>query len=124
MIFGIGTDLVDVENLIKQLNNNNSLVEQFFTAAEIHYCESRSSREQNFAARLAAKESFFKALSVDLQGNLPFTEVEISNEENGRPLIYVSGSVREMLSKLKIKQIHLSMTHIKSLASAIVILEK
>ena len=124
MIFGIGTDLVDVENLKEQLNKNKNLVEQFFTSAEIHYCESRSSREQNYAARLAAKEAFFKALCINLQGNLPFTEIEVSNEENGRPLIYVSGSVQEMLGKLKIKQIHISMSHIQSLASAIVILEK
>ena len=124
MIFGIGTDLVDVQKLQSLLLENKSLKEQLFTSAEIQYCEARKSREQNYAARLAAKEAFCKALGFDLLGNLPFSEIEVRNEENGRPLLFVNGKTREMLNGNNITHIHLSFSHIKSLASAIVILEK
>ena len=124
LIFGIGTDLVDVKKLTTYLLENKSLKEQLFTSSEIQYCEARKSREQNYAARLAAKEAFCKALGFDLQQDLPFSDIEVRNEENGRPLLFVSGETRETLTRNNISHIHLSISHIKSLASAIVILEK
>jgi holo-[acyl-carrier protein] synthase len=123
MIFGIGIDNIEVERVEKQLEKNG-FKEKIFTAGEIEYCQARKNYAESFAARFAAKEAFFKAIGTGWRGGLSFDEVEIINDELGRPEIKLWGKAKEFASKKGLDNIQVSLTHLKHYAGAVVIIEK
>ena len=123
MIFGIGIDIIEVPRIQKQLTQSERFKERIFTKLEISYCESKRNKAQNYAARFAAKESFFKALGTGWRGGLGFTQVEIINDRLGKPQIRLYGKAKQLIEKRGITKIHVSLTHLKDTASSIVILE-
>lgn len=123
MIFGIGTDIIEVERVGKSVSKDNGFKEKVFTQREIEYCEALKSKHQNYAARYSAKESFFKAIGTGWRGGLQFSEIEILNDELGKPEIIMHGLVKEFAEKNNFGKIHVSLTHIKEYANSIVIIE-
>jgi len=125
MIFGIGTDIIEVERMQKHLEDNDILVQKLFTIAEQQYCDNgKATRWQRYAARFSAKEAFFKALGTGYRYGMAFHEIEVKNDELGKPFIEPHGKVKDYLEKEKIKIIHLTISHVKEMANAFVILEK
>ncbi|MBL7889125.1 MAG: holo-ACP synthase [Bacteroidia bacterium] len=122
MIIGIGTDIAEVPRIAKSIENN-SFKEKVFSAKEISYCETKANKAESFAARFAAKEAFFKALGTGWRGGMAFNEVEVENDELGKPTINVLGQTAEMLKDKHIRIIHVSLSHIKDVAMATVVLE-
>lgn len=123
MIYGIGTDIIENERVKIQLKKVAGLKEQLFTDLEIHYCESKKFHEQHFAARFAAKEAFFKAIGTGWRYGLAYKEIEVFNDEEGKPGIRLHGKSREFADKENIKTIHISISHSKEIANAVVVLE-
>lgn len=124
MIFGIGTDIIEVSRMEKHLENNEALQKKLYTEDEQKYCErGKVTKAQCFAARFAAKEAFFKALGTGYRYGMAFHEIEILNDELGKPFINPHGKVKEYLEEKKIKSIHLSISHVKEMANAFVVLE-
>ena len=123
MIYGIGTDIIEVQRIKKLLAKNNDFKEKIFSENEITYCEKFILKEQNYAARYAAKEAFFKALGTGWRFGMAFNEIEILNDDLGKPYFNFLGKVMEYLDNKKINKSHLSITHIKDYGSAYVILE-
>ncbi len=83
MIYGIGIDLIEVERIRRQLDRSDRFIKRIFTPDEIVYCESKKNKAQNYAARFAAKEAFFKALGTGWRSGLAFNHVEIINDSLG-----------------------------------------
>lgn len=124
MIYGIGTDIIEVSRMDKHLENNDALRDKLFTEAEQKYCEKgKITRGQCYAARFAAKEAFFKALGTGYRYGMAFHEIEVFNDELGKPYIQPTGKVKQFVEEQKIKSIHLSISHVKELANAFVVLE-
>ncbi len=124
MIFGIGTDIIEIERIEKEISKGNRFKEKIFTLKEIQYCESRKTKVQNYAARFAAKEAFFKAIGTGWRGGLTFKDIEIANNELGKPEIVLYGKTKKFIEQSKVTNIQVSLSHLKDLASAIVVLEK
>ena len=125
MIFGIGTDIIEVERMKKHLENNDALREKLYTDAEQKYCnKGKVTMYQCYAARFAAKEAFFKALGTGYRYGMAFHEIEVLNDELGKPYVNPHGKVKEFLEEKKIKNTHLSISHVKKMANAFVVLEK
>jgi holo-[acyl-carrier protein] synthase len=124
MIYGIGTDIIEVVRMQKHLENNIALKNKLFTVLEQEYAEKRATIYQHYAARFAAKEAFFKALGTGYRFGMAFHEIEVENDELGKPVINLHGKVKEYIEKQGITSIHLSISHVKEMASAFVILEK
>ena len=122
MIIGIGTDIAEVERIAKSIENN-SFKEKVFSQTEITYCETKVNKAENFAARFAAKEAFFKALGTGWRGGMAFNEVEVVNDELGKPTINLLGKTSEVVQEKNIKTIHVSLSHVKEMAMATVVLE-
>ncbi len=99
-------------------------LEAIFTENEINYCESKTRKAEHYAARYAGKEAFLKALGCGLRDGIAFSEIEISNDELGRPQISLQGKAGSVYKGLHIKQASISLSHIDEIAIAIVILEK
>ena len=123
MIFGIGIDNIEVDRVRKQLEKNR-FKENIFSPAEIEYCDARKNCAENYAARFAAKEAFFKAIGMGWRGGLAFNEIEVLNDKLGKPVIKLYGKSKEFAEENEIDNIHVSLTHLKTFASAIVIIEK
>ena len=128
MIHGIGIDLIETDRIKNQLKKNGErFYEKVFTNKEIEYCTqgaNLSVRAQRFAGRFAAKEAFFKAVGTGLRSGLRWVDVEIVNDELGRPMIILKNKAFQIIEFETISNIQLSITHDRQSAVAIVILEK
>jgi len=124
VIYGVGIDEVEVARVEKKLNDTPGLKERLFTEGEINYCESKRHPFQNFAARFAAKEAFFKAVGTGWRYGFAWTDIEIVNDEIGKPACRLYGRVKQFAEEQTITAVHVSLTHLRDIAGAIVMLEK
>ena len=124
MTSGVGIDMIEVERVAEKINKESGFRELVFSKTEIAYCESKKSKFEHYAARFAAKEAFFKALGTGWTDNTQFNEVEIINDQEGKPEVHLLGYTLEIINALGIKKILVSLSHIKTIASAVVMIEK
>ena len=124
MVTGVGIDLVEVDRMMAGMKKESGFREMVFSANEIAYCQPKTNRFEHYAARYAAKEAFFKALGSGWMNGTAFNEVEILNEQNGKPYIHLLGLTATTIGEIGLKNIQVSLTHIKTMASAVVIIEK
>ena len=124
MIFGAGTDIIEVQRVEEKLLRTENLKTKLFTPTEIAYCESKHRPALHFAARFAAKEAFLKAMGTGWSGGHKFSEIEVVNNATGKPELVVHGKVKEFCEAHGIGAMEVSLTHIKDVASAVVVLER
>jgi len=123
MIIGTGIDIIEVERIAHRVGSDNGFKEFVFSKDEINYCDAKASPFEHYAARFAAKEAFLKAIGKGWDSGLQWNEIEIVNEDSGKPLLRITGDTEKMLAPMGIRIIHLSLSHVKSMATAVVILE-
>lgn len=123
MIIGTGIDIIETDRIAARVGRDSGFKEMVFSKDEMKYCDAKASPFEHYAARFAAKEAFLKAVGSGWDSGLQWNEIEVLNEESGKPVLYVSGRTKEMLLPLGIRVIHVSLSHLKSMATAIVILE-
>lgn len=124
MIIGLGIDMIEVERIAAKINKNSGFREMLFSKGEIAYCEKKTNKFEHYAARFAAKEALFKALGTGWSEGTSFSEVEVTNTENGKPQLSFSGNTANIINAMQLSNILVSLTHLKSVASAVVIIEK
>lgn len=130
MILGVGIDLVlvnRIENLMTKFKEK--FEKKVFTIEEISAAKKLGipKRILFYAKRFSAKEAFTKALGLGIGRGIDFCDIEIINDKLGKPKIKVLNKKEKFLSKhfnCKKFSIHLSLSDEKSLATAIVIIEK
>lgn len=122
MILGLGIDIVEVSRLEKWLNDKK-LLERFFNKEELEYVLSkRDGAAPSLAVRFAAKEAFGKALGTGLAG-IELKDIAVVNDKTGRPFLKLFGTALQALKEKGGADIHLSLTHEKTTAAAVVIIE-
>jgi len=84
----------------------------------------RKNQAQHFAARFAAKEAFFKALTLAKGERLNFQEIEVENNAQGIPAFKFKGGAAVLARLKKIHQVTLSLSHCQEYALAVVLIEK
>jgi len=119
----VGIDLVSVSRLESILERwGDRFLRRVFTGAEVDYCAFRHCPARSLAARFAAKEAFFKAVSGGGRGKsaapIRFKDVEVIIEPNGAPRLKSRGAAREALGGCLAS---VSLSHEQDLAVAIVI---
>ena len=122
MIKGTGVDIVEVARIRKSLEKYSPRFEEkIFTPEEIRYCRSRPEPGIHFAARFAAKEAVMKCMGRGMDQQIGFKDIEVTHLKTGQPLIKMHGRGKEIFMQLKLKAIHLSLSHDKnySIAQAI-----
>ena len=123
MIYGIGTDIIEVARIEKVMERDIGFRDKIFTPGEIAYCETKKHKFENYAARFSAKEAFLKAIGTGWRFGIRFADIEVYHDELGKPFINATGKAKELLTELSISKIHVSLSHLKEMATAIVILE-
>ncbi len=124
MIAGVGTDIIEVERVAASIAKGGGFRELVFTQSEIDYCETKAHKAQHYAARFAAKEAFFKAVGTGWAEGTAFNEIEITNGPSGKPSLRLLGATQKKLDSLEIQHIWVSLSHVKTMATAVVIIEK
>lgn len=112
-----GTDIIEVNRMQESIERlGDKFVNKIFTPYEVRYCNSKKEMKyQHFAARFAAKESIFKAISELLEDKyeISWTDVEIWQDNKGKP------KVRFLIDRqYGIEQIDISLSHLKEYAVA------
>ncbi len=111
-----GIDIIEVERIQKSIENQPEFINRVFTKKEIEYCESKKNMKyQHYAARFAAKEAVFKAISELLESkyNIDWKNIEIVNNQMGKPQVNIIG-----INFNKKIQIDVSLSHLKEYAIA------
>ena len=119
-----GTDIIEIDRIKSSIENTGEgFLNRVYTKNEIQYCESKKTQKyQHYAARFAAKEAVFKAISPFLEDKywICWKDLEVQNNSQGRPIVNLIGEGYK-----NIEQIDLSISHCKTyaVASVVVILK-
>lgn len=124
MIFGIGNDLADIERVGRIYERHGfHFVKNILTPAELEMMKEYRNPAEFIAGRWAAKEAFSKALGTGMCDQCAFVETEILRDERGKPYVRLHAATEETARRLGIVRIHVSISHEKNLAMAMVLLE-
>jgi len=116
----VGIDILDVERFNDMSENEDKLC-KIFTKNEIRYFNKYSEKLTHIAGCFCAKEAVAKSLKTGFGKSLSPIDVEILHDENGAPFVNVEKvKLQKLLNKRKIE---ISISHTKSFATAICIIE-
>ena len=123
MLVGIGIDMIEVNRVAEKIGKESGFRELVFSPKEITYCESKTHPFEHYAARFAAKEAFLKAVGTGWTSGTAFNEIEVLNDEKGSPVLLLSGETALTFQPLQLKKIAVSLSHLKSIAAAVIVIE-
>ena len=122
-IVGTGIDIIEIHRIEKAMEKSLDRFQiRTFTDREVVYCEKKKFKFQHYAARFAAKEAAMKALGTGWTKGVRFTEIEVFNNDLGKPELKFTGKAKEIFQKLGATQSMLSLSHTHQIAAAMVIL--
>ncbi len=124
MIVGLGSDLIEIARIAASIDRfGERFLTRVFTRAEIAYCTRKKNAAESFAARFAAKEAAAKALGTGISHGIAWPEIEVVREPSGRPTIQWHGRALTRASRLEVRHTHVTLTHSRELAMAVVVVE-
>ena len=124
MIYGIGTDIVDIDRISHILNKNrDSFIKRVLSEHERALFANKADNAAYCAKRFAAKEAFAKALGTGIGRVVSFQDLTVRSNENGKPYFIPSEKLRQYLVEKNIAQAHLSISDETKNAIAFVVLE-
>ena len=124
MIYGVGTDIVNIDRIQKIiLKNREGFIKRVLTEHEQALFANKADSAAFCAKRFAAKEAFSKALGTGIGRAVSFQDLTIRNNDNGKPHFIPSEKLRLYLLEKGVKQAHLSISDESQYAVAFVVLE-
>ncbi len=122
MNYSVGIDLVDVDQVADAVaRHGQRYLDRIYTAREL---ADSGRRPERLAARFAAKEAAMKALRRDRDEPLPWREVGVVHDGDGRPLLQLTGAAARLARRRSVRELALSLTHEQGQAAAVVIAER
>lgn len=123
MILGIGVDIIEIDRIKSVIDRfDKRFLNKIYTENEINYCINKANKYQHFAARFAAKEAIYKALSEAEQKIANWKNIEVFNQNNGLPIVKTYGKLKEYLSDDK--EIKLSISHSENYVVCFAVINK
>jgi holo-[acyl-carrier protein] synthase len=124
MIYGTGIDIVEISRFERFVQeSNDALLTRLFTPQELSYCSVKKKSAQHYALRFAAKEAFFKASGLGLRDGMSWRDVEVVNNDLGKPDLRLHGRAAEIFTELGLHKVHTALSHDGAYAVAMVVLE-
>jgi holo-[acyl-carrier protein] synthase len=124
MIYGIGTDIVEVERIEASLSHfGDAFAKRILSESEWESYAQSKLQARFLAKRFAAKEAFSKAFGTGIRGEVSFQNISVTHDELGKPLLVLSPALQILVEAKNITQSHISISDEKNLAVAYVILE-
>jgi holo-[acyl-carrier protein] synthase len=122
-ILGLGVDMIEVPRIKRAIERRPGFLERIYGAGEIKLSGRGEVRYEELAGRFAVKEALLKAIKTGWRRGATFKDIAVLNEPSGAPYVRLSGRTREFADRLGVQNIHVSISHTKELAIAVVILE-
>ena len=123
MVLGLGIDIIEIPRIKRSIDNfGDKFLNKVFTEGEIMYCEKKFNKNQHYAARFAAKEAVYKAISSGWKEGLRWKDIEIQNDATGMPSINPSGKLKSFLTENT--QLRISISHSENYVTAVAIIFK
>ena len=124
MIFGIGTDIVEVARIEASIAQfGDDFAKRVLADSEFSAYEKSAIKARFLAKRFAAKEAFSKALGTGLRAPATFQNIAIGHDDLGKPILILADNLKTFLKAKNITQTHISISDEKNLAAAFVVLE-
>ena len=125
MVLGMGSDLIEIARIRDSMERyGERFLHRVFTAGEIAFCERKLKHSaESFAARFAAKEAASKALGTGITMGITWLEIEVQRQPGERPTLLLHGRALERANKMGVRHMHLTLTHSRDLAMAVVVAE-
>ncbi|WP_027183352.1 holo-[acyl-carrier-protein] synthase [Desulfovibrio inopinatus] len=122
MIVGLGIDIVELDRIRTALERHGErFLEKILTPEECHHLAKQAI--PSISARFAAKEAAAKAFGTGFTGGIGFHSFIVRSAPSGRPFLTLAGQAEVLAQKMGVTSIHLSLTHGRDTAAAVVILE-
>jgi holo-[acyl-carrier protein] synthase len=118
-----GTDIIEISRIKESIEKyGETFIDRIYSPHEIEYCEKKGQvKYQHYAARFASKEAVAKMLGTGFNGAFEWKEIEVINDELGKPQIKLSGGAKKIFDEEKLEKIDISLSHCKEYAVAMVI---
>ena len=101
MIYGNGIDIIDINRIRKVIDKyGNRFKKRCFSTAEIERSEKRLNSVESYAKRYAAKEACAKALGTGLARGVFWKDIEVENNQFGKPFIKLHGNAKEIFKNI------------------------
>lgn len=121
MVSGIGNDIVEIERVREGFERHGqTFLDRLFTKKEQEYCSAAADPFPRYAGRFSAKEAVVKALGCGFGKEASWLEIEILADSLGKPVVQFLGKMAENYPNSKIL---ISISHCKSYATAVALLE-
>ena len=126
-IIGIGIDLAELSRIAQTLHRfGEHFLNRIMSPEEqqrIPQPLSSNRAAAYVAARFAAREAAVKALGTGFSNGIAFTDIRVVSRASGAPELLLSGPAAARAAELGVSRIHLTLTHTRDNAAAVVILE-
>ena len=125
MIYGVGTDLVEVERIQESLERFGlNFAMRVLSETELQEFKQSNTPARFLAKRFAAKEAFAKALGTGIRKPATFENIGVTHDDLGKPVFDLAPALQACLDEKQIQFTHLSISDEKAFATAFVVLEK
>lgn len=124
MIFGIGTDIVEVARIKASIEEfGDAFARRVLAESEWPSYVQSNIKARFLAKRFAAKEAFSKALGTGLRAPATLQNIAVSHDALGKPVLILADELQALLRAKNITNMHISISDEKNLAAAFVVLE-
>jgi len=125
MIIATGVDIVEISRIKNAaLRWKREFLKRIFTDNALKYSNEKTTSYQHLAARFAAKEAVLKAFGNGWANRVEWKDIEVWNEESGKPNVRLAGQLKKLSKKQGVTDIVISMSHTRTYAVANAILVK
>ena len=124
MIFGIGTDMVEISR-IKNINSIDRFAKKILSKNELDFFNSLKQEKKitYLSKQFAGKEAVSKAIGTGITKLTRFKDIEILRDEKGKPILNAVDSFKKYMSDLGITKTHVSLSDERNYAIAFAVLE-
>ena len=125
MIFGIGTDIVEIKR-IETMTSLDKFASKILSHNEKEFYDSLTNQKQivYISKQFAAKEAIAKAIGTGIRNDTHFKNIEILRDKNGAQIFNALNKLERIISDLGITKTHVSLADERDYAIAIAVLEK
>ncbi len=111
MIYGIGTDIVDVDRIQQGIDRHGErYAMRILSDDELSEFQSSARPAHFLAKRFAAKEAVAKALGTGFRDGLSLRHISVGHESNGKPIVQLTGRAAQIAEQLGVGESHLSLS--------------
>lgn len=124
MIYGIGTDIVEVARIEASITKfGDDFAKRVLAQSELASYMQSNIKPRFLAKRFAAKEAFSKAMGTGLRAPVLLENIAVGHDALGKPVLILAPELLAFMHAKNITNTHISISDEKNLAAAFVVLE-